>query len=574
MHIDRSMTILVYILPLLAACTGHIPSPNLSNTNLETGPSKTHTLQMQVWEKESGVPFFTGMGQHHHTISTNHPGTQHYFNQGLVLSFAYNHTESVRAFRAAQKLDERCAMCYWGEALALGPNINVTHQGRVIMRDEARIQAYTAIQKAIALKQHASPHEQDYINALAKRYNGNLSINRDGLDQAYMSAMRDLSQKYPQDDTAAALYAESMMNLMPWDYWIDPDTPKILTTEVITVLETLLERSPRHPLGIHLYIHAVESSSKPERAEAAADKLLDLVPGAGHLVHMPSHIYWRVGRYHDAAKANIKAAIVDEKYIATHNAQGFYPVAYYPHNLHFLWAAYSMEGRSLEAIKTAHKVAESISDELITDFPMVELYKTIPILTLTDFGQWQNILAVPQPPANRPYSNAIWHYARALAHIRLKNIAAARTEQVNLALLQKNPGIAALDTLDYPASSLLHIADQLIFGELLMAEGKQSEAITALNNAVTIQDSLPYMEPPFWYYPTRHMLGKVLLDIGRFEQAEKVYRENLKNYPKNGWGLYGLKRSLDAQGKPSDDIKKAFIEAWQHADIILPASRF
>ena len=566
MDLHRISLILFCIAVLLTGCAQQI----LQSSRL----AEDFLQQKREWEQETCVPVLSGMGEHHHAITTRHPGAQRYFNQALVLSFAYNHAESVRAFRAAQKLDSRCAMCYWGEALALGPNINVTHHGKVVMTDEARVQAFAAIQKAVALMHHASDKERDYISALATRYNGDLTTVRDRLDQAYMEAMRALTRKYSFDDDAAALYAESMMNLMPWDYWLDPDTPKALTVEVIKILESVLERSPRHPLGIHLYIHAVESSSNPGRAEKAADILLDLVPGAGHLVHMPSHTYWRVGRYSDAAKANMKAAAVDEAYIAACNAMGFYPAAYYPHNLHFLWAAYSMEGRSRDAIETAYKVAESISEELVTEFPVVEFYKTIPLLSLAGFGKWQEILAKPQPPVHRALSNAIWHYARALANIRLGYIDAAQTDHDRLIELKTDVGIAALDAMDYPASKLLQIADFLVAGERFMAQGKQLQAISAFEHAVVVQDGLPYMEPPYWYYPTRHTLGKALLASGDFARAEMVYRENLKNYPKNGWGLYGLMQSLNAQGKSSDDVKKAFENAWRHADVALSASQF
>ena len=554
------------VMLLLGACA--------QNTIQSTLSDGERVARQELWEQQTGVPLFEGMGEHHHAITTRHPGAQRYFNQGLVLSFAYNHAESVRAFKAAQMLDEHCAMCFWGEALALGPNINVTYQGKAVMSDEARLQAYAALQKAIALKTNVSQRERDYIDALAKRYYGDLSAERDLLDQDYMKAMRNLFEKYPDDDDAATLYVESMMTLMPWDYWIDPDTPKLLTAEVIRVLEQVLERSPRHPLGIHLYIHAMESSSTPERAERAADILLDLVPGAGHLVHMPSHTFWRVGRYNDAAIANSRAVTVDESYIASCNAHGFYPAAYYPHNLHFLWAALSMEGRSQEALDTARKVAASVPDDLIVEFPVVEFYKTIPMLSLSDFGKWQAILDEPLPPEQFVYSNAIWRYARALAQINLNRLEAAQTEYKLLNTAINDESIQKLDELGYPASMLLQITDKLISGELLIVQNKQEQAIAAFKEAVAIQDNLPYMEPPFWHYPTRHSLGKALMASGDYAQAELVYRVNLSNYPKNGWGLFGLMKSLEAQGKSYAEINDAFSQAWQRADVVLKASRF
>lgn len=565
-RIGISLAGIIMVAALFSAC---------AQRNIQTSPAEAlSAVQQKTWIQQTGVPLFEGMGDYHHAVSTHHPGAQRYFDQGMMLSFAYNHAESVRAFRAAQMLDDTCAMCFWGEALALGPNINVTRDGKVFMSDEARVQAFAAIQRAIALKSHATAQERDYIDALAQRYNGDLSTGRDGLDQAYMEAVRSLSGKYPEDDDAASLYAESMMNLMPWDYWLDPDTPKPLTAEVIRVLEKVLERSPRHPLAIHLYIHAVESSSTPERAEQAADILLDLAPGAGHLVHMPSHIFWRVGRYNDAAIANSRAVAVDESYIAACNAQGFYPAAYYPHNLHFLWAAYSMEGRSRDALSMARRVADSVSDAMVAEFPVVEFYKTIPILSLSDFGKWQAILDEPLPPEDWVFSNAIWRYARALALIRLNDSDAARLEYAVLHSIGSDERMQALDAPGYPANAILQIADKLISGELLMAEGQKKQAVAAFEEAVAIQDDLPYTEPPYWHYPTRHTLGKALMKTGEFARAESVYRVNLKNYPKNGWGLFGLMKSLEAQGLPFAEEREAFQQAWQRADVILEASRF
>jgi len=551
---------------LLGACVQNTIQSGLSDSEL--------VAHRGLWEQQTGVPLFEGMGDHHHAISTRHPGAQRYFNQGLVLSFAYNHAESVRAFRAAQVLDDGCAMCFWGEALALGPNINVTYQGKAVMSDEARLQAHSALQKAMVLKVNASERERDYIDALARRYNGDLSTNRDLLDQDYMKAMRSLFEKYSGDDDAATLYAESMMVLMPWDYWIDPDTPKLLTAEVIRVLEQVLERSPRHPLGIHLYIHAVESSSTPERAEVAADILRDLVPGAGHLVHMPSHTYWRVGRYNDAAIANSRAVVVDESYITSCNAHGFYPAAYYPHNLHFLWAALSMEGRSREAIDTARKVTASVPDELIAQFPVVEFYKTIPVLSLSDFGHWQAILDEPLPSAQFVYSNAVWRYARALAQIKLNRPDVAQTEYQQLKAAIHDESIRELDALGYPASELLQIADKLISGELSAAKSQWKQAVADFEEAVAIQDALPYMEPPYWHYPVRHTLGQALMASGDYAGAESVYRVNQDNYPRNGRGLHGLMKSLEAQGKSYVEVNKAFLLAWQRADVVLEAPRF
>ncbi len=522
----------------------------------------------------AGAPLFDGLGSHHHYITRSHPSAQRYFNQGLIIDFAFNHAESVRSFRAAQRLDPKCAMCYWGEALALGPNINVTSNGKVVMSDEDRIAAHAAIQKAVALKDHVSLQENDYIEALAVRYNGDPSTDREPLDLAYVDAMRKLHRKYRDDDDSAALFAEAMMNTMPWDYWLDPDNPKPLTEEVLAALESVLKRSPTHPLAIHLYIHAVEASSSPERAEGPADTLANLVPGAGHLVHMPAHIYWRVGRYHDASEANVRAAAVDEAYIEQCNAQGFYPAAYYPHNIHFLWAASSMEGRSEVAIEAARKVAANVQIEMIEQFPGVEFFNTIPLLALTHFGRWDEVLAEPQPPEHLEFSNGIWHYVRAVAYANLDDLDAARAEREKLVPLRDASDVHFLDTLNFPATSLLKIADELVLGEIAMAGGNADAAIDHFKIAVATQDELPYTEPPFWYYPTRHSLGKALLAAGNASEAEAVYRRDLQDYPRNGWAMYGLILSLKAQGKDPSDVMDNFALVWSEADVTLTSSTF
>lgn len=561
----RVTLLLTAVCFFIGACTS-IKVPSNSDSDL--------AMDIQSWADKTGVPLLADPGGFHHAVTTSSPAAQRYFDQGLVQSFAFNHSESVRAFRAAQMLDEYCAMCYWGEALALGPNINVTSNGRAVMDEQTHRQAYAAIRKAIALKARAGEKERDYIDALAARYGSDASISRGDLDTAYMDAMRKLYQKYPGEDDVAALFAESMMTTMPWDYWIDPQTPKALTAEVIDVLETVLQRSPRHPLAIHLYIHAVEASSTPQRAESAADILRDLVPEAGHLVHMPAHIYWRVGRYHDAAEVNARAAAVDEAYIAACKVQSFYAAAYYPHNLHFLWAAYSMEGRSQAAIATARKVAASVSFEMIAHYPAVEFFKTIPVLALANFGRWHDVLKLPMPPDHLQFSHGIWRYARVLAHAGLGDPEAARAEYAELAAIRKTANLALLDKQDYPATLLLRIADELAQGEILMVRKEYAEAIAVFKEAVSLQDQLPYTEPPFWYYPVQLSLGKALLAAGDYAQAEMVYRDNLKHYPKNGWALYGLKQSLRMQGKDFVEIQREFDQAWQYADIDLVASRF
>ena len=523
---------------------------------------------------KAGAPLFDGMGDHTHPITTNNKYVQRYFDQGLTIDFAFNHAESARSFRAGQTLDPNCAICFWGEALALGPNINVTSNGSVIMADQERLAAYAAIQKAVSLKNKVSEKERDFIDALATRYNGDTASPRGPLDLAYAEAMRELSHKYPEDDDAASLFAESLMNTMPWDYWIDAYNPKPLTVEAIEILEKVMARNPRHPMALHLYIHAVESSSQPERAEAAADILLDLVPGAGHLVHMPSHIYWRVGRYADASESNIMAAAVDEAYIAACNAQGFYPAAYYPHNIHFLWASSSMEGRSEIAIEAGEKVAKNVRLEMIDQFPGVEFFKTVPMLSLVQFGLWDRVLELDPPAERLEYANAIWHYARSVAYSNKGNIESAQKEREMIESLKDTNDVLHLDSIYYPASMLLEIADSLALGEIAISNNDYQSAIQYFANAVSVQDALPYTEPPFWYYPTRLSLGKAYLLSDQADEAEVVFEENLKRYPRNGWALYGLIQALETQNKDSSMVQEQFDIIWQNADVELTSSRF
>jgi tetratricopeptide (TPR) repeat protein len=538
----------------------------------EDDPAKSANDELTM---KAGAPLFEGMGKFTREITTKDPGAQKYFNQGMVLAFGFNHAESIRSFKAAQKLDDTCAMCFWGEALATGPNINVTSNGKAVMSDDEKKNAWAALQKAVERKGNASQVEQDFIGALTRRYSEDIKADREPLDKAYADAMRDLHKKYPDDDEAATLFAEALMDTMPWDYWLGDGRAKPETAEVLDTLEAVIKRTPEHPLALHLYIHAVEASKDPGRAEKAADTLANLVPGSGHLVHMPAHIYWRVGRYNDASEANVRAANVDEEYIAACNAQGFYPAAYYPHNIHFLWAASSMEGRSKLAIESARRVAKNVKVEQIKEFPTVELFKTIPILALVQFGKWDDVLKEPEFPENFDYSNAIRNYARGVAYSRKGEIEKAKAERTGIAQAMKTVTVSFLDKNDYPASELLKIADKLLEGEIAMAQKKYPAAVAAFQAAVDRQDALPYTEPPFWYYPTRQSLGMALLESGDNSKAEAVYKKDLEIYPRNGWSMFGLLQSLEAQNKSDEaaEVKKKFDNVWQKSDIKLTSSR-
>lgn len=561
----RSLFGIGLLLVLAAGCAA--PESSSEQSDSENAVKSDQLALAQ----RAGAPLFDGMSDYQMPITTDSADAQRYFDQGMVLSFAFNHAESIRSFRAAQTLDPSCAMCFWGEALATGPNINVTSKGKVIMSAADRKAAFAALSQAEALKAAVSPRERAYIDALAQRYNGNPDTPREPLDLAWAAAMGELAGQYPEDMTAAAIYAEALMNTMPWNYWSDDGIAKPETSAVIDSLDRVLVKEPDHPLALHLYIHALEASNDPGRAEAAADRLANLVPGAGHLVHMPSHIYYRIGRYNDAAEANIKAADVDEAYIASCNAQGFYPALYYPHNIHFLWAASTMQGQSALSIESARRVVANVRVEQVKAFPTVEFFRTVPLLSLVRFGKWDEILAEPHPHEGFMFAKSIWHYARGVAFSAQGQTSDAKAELGALIPLKDDVSVRFLDSRDYPGSMLVGIAIELLQGEIAYRQGDYDIAIEHFEQAVATQDLLPYTEPPFWYYPTRQSLGAALLANGQLTESEAVFRRDLELYPHNGWSMFGLAQSLEAQGKSdeADDMRHHFDAAWQFADIEL-----
>jgi tetratricopeptide (TPR) repeat protein len=516
------------------------------------------------------VPLFDDLGTHHHPISTSSASAQAYFDQGLVLTFGFNHDQAVRSFRQAAALDPDCAICWWGVALALGPNINAP------MGPEAGEEAWAALERARALAPNASAVERDYIDALAPRYAAEPPEDRSALDRAYAQSMRELHERYPNDLDAATLYAEAVMDLTPWDYWTPDGKPRERTPEVLATLELVLERDPKHPGANHYYIHAVEEYF-PEKAVPAAERLRAIAPDAGHLVHMPSHIFYRVGRYTDAQASNDLAIAADEAYFAWCRSGGFYRAAYYPHNVHFLWAAASMGGRSDLALTASRKLAAK-TEGLHAEYPFVEEFLATPMQTLVRFGRWDAVLGEPRPADGRPYQLGIWHYARGVAQVRLGALDEARAELAALRAVAVQPAATELIVAGgtAPAATLLEIGAHELAGEIAAAEGDVDTAVAELERAVSMQDALVYMEPPPWYYPVRQALGAVLLDAGRPGDAEAVYRIDLKKYPENGWSLFGLAQSLEQQGRADDAalVQRGFVTAWQQADVMLPASRF
>ena len=531
------------------------------------------TNQGDTLAQRAGAPLFEGMGDYHMPITTGDPDAQRYFDQGMVLAFGFNHAESIRSFRAAQTLDPQCAMCFWGEALATGPNINVTNNGKAVMAPAERVSARSAIDAALALIDGVTPKEQDWIRALDARYDGQSDTSRDPLDRAWADALAEMAERYPDDTTVASVYAEALMNTMPWDYWGPNEEAKPDTQAVIASLEAVMAADPNHPLALHLYIHALEASSNAAKAEAAADRLADLVPGSGHLVHMPSHIYFRVGRYQDSAMANIRAAEVDEAYIAQCNAQGFYPALYYPHNIHFLWASATMQGQSALSLDSARRVVANVRVEQVEQFPTIQFFRTVPMLSLVRFARWEEILVEPEPYEPFAFARAIWHYGRGVAHAALGDAEAALTELAAIEALEPEVDEIFMGNV-YPARDLLGIAKSLLIGEVAYRSGDAAAAVLAFEEAVSLQDALPYTEPPFWYYPTRQSLGAALLVSDRVAEAQAVFEADLDQYPMNGWSMFGLAEALRRQGDntAAAEVTARFETVWQFADVSLKTS--
>lgn len=520
------------------------------------------------------IALLGNLGDHHYPISTGSEMAQRYFNQGLMLTYGFNHELAIQSFQAALKLDPACAMCYWGIAYALGPNINAPMEGAAVP------QAYAAIQKAQELAPRASAVEQALIAALAKRYAAEPVEDRSSLDKAYADAMRQVVKQYPNDLDAAALFAEALMDLMPWNYWTKDGQPTEYTNEIVTTLESVIARNPDHAGANHFYIHAVEASQTPERAIPSAQHLEGAVPGAGHLMHMPAHAYWRTGRYADAYRVNITAVHSDEQIVGGKPDQGshtLYSLLYYPHNIHFLMAAAQMQGRSQEAIAAARRVASDIPLSAYQEVAAMEDFMPLPYFALVRFGKWEEILQEPQPDAQFQYATAIWHWARGLAYTRQGQLDQAAAESEQLAAIAQTDTIKGLTLYSFAqASTMLDIAGHVLAGELAGAQGDNVKMIAELEKAVEIQDNLHYIEPPAWHYPVRHNLGAALMQLERFAEAEAVYREDLRQYPENGWSLFGLAQSLQAQSKTAEaaEVQQRFEAAWQEADVQLSASRF
>ncbi len=517
-----------------------------------------------------GAPMFKGLGTHHHAISTRNRKTQAYFDQGVRLLFGFNHAEAIRSFREAARLDPKCAMCWWGVAFALGPNINLP------MPDDAVKPAMQALAQARAREKFASPEDREWIEALATRYSADPKAPRGPLDEAFAQAMGKLWHDHPEDLDAGTFYAEAMMDTQPWDYWQnDGVTPKGHALEIVSTLEGIIKRAPNHPGALHLYIHAVEATTTPERAEAAADRLETLMPGAGHIVHMPSHIYYRVGRFADAARVNELAARTDEQYIATCHAQGFYPVGYYGHNIHFLWTSSEMLGRYQASIDAARRLNKAVGADAAKMGPQAQLYFFTPVATLLRFGKWDAVLAEPMPAEDLKLDLVMAHLARGFAYANKGDKLHAQAERAALADLVIDKTLASYGP-TIPSVAMAQLSLDELDGEIARTSGDLDTTIADFTKAAAEEHALPYTEPPYWHEPVSHLLGAALLQAKRAKEAEAVYRESLASYRLDGWALNGLVLALDAQGKAAEaaEARAEFVKAWQLADTTLVSSRF
>ena len=552
----RSLTVAISIAILAATCTF------AADTSSQPAASSAQASSAQAESKTPKYePLYGGLGDVHHPVTTNSALAQKYFDQGLAFDYGFNHDEAYESFAAAAQIDPKMAMADWGIALVLGPNYNLPG-------NEERMKiAYDAIKRAQSMEADAKPEERDLIDALSKRYgpDGKQTPER---EQAYADAMRPVAHKYLDDPDVQALFAESLMDLHPWQLWTADGKPGPNTEEIVATLERTLKTHPDHLGANHYYIHAVEASPHPERALASARRLPKLAPAQGHLVHMPSHIYIRTGMNYDADTANEAAIRADQTFLAKSHETGMYPMMYATHNVQFLWYAEMMEGRGRDALKTARELKDMVPLEVVKAMPMAEVFWPAPYWAMARFSEWDQILAEPAPPKEFAFTTGMWHYARGLAFAAKGKPDEAAAEQKALdANVQAVPADMEAGPNNH-ARDLMKVASSLLAGSSARARGEHQQAIRDFTDAVKAQDALSYDEPPSWYYPTRETLGAEMLAAGNNKGAEEVFRADLKKNRDNPRSLYGLAQSLRAEGriKEAAVIEQRFTKAWSHAD--------
>ena len=537
----------------------------LASSAAASAQEHTHPPSQPTAQAAAATPLYDNLGTLEHPVTTSSPTAQQYFNQGLRLVYGFNHDEAIKSFKEGLKHDSTCAMCYWGIAYALGPNINLP------MDTAAARPAHAAAQKALKYSSSITPRERAYIQALAKRYTSDPSANRAPLDSAWANAIGEVSRRFPADDDAAALYGEALMDLRPWNYWTNGGRAKAPSTlEALRVLEPVVTRNLNHPGACHYYIHAIEASNEAAKALTCAERLGSLMPGAGHLVHMPTHIYIRLGKWDVAADRNVHAVHADEQYINERRPTGVYPMAYYPHNYHMMWYALNMLGRSEDALKAAQGVVKNVPADVVRQAPPLEYFSPTVLFTLARFSKWDDILREAAPPKDLRYTTGVWHYTRGLAYTAQDKLDSAAVERDKLqAIAKASPADAYANLNSVP--SLLAIAENHLQGEMAAKRGRTDAAVRHLEKAIAGEDELTYDEPPPWYLPIRQRLGGVLLEAGRPGEAEKAFREDLVRRPENGWSLHGLAQSLRAQTrvKEATAVEERFRNAWKGADVDL-----
>ena len=517
-------------------------------------------------------PLYSDLGTITYTVTTDSEEAQAYFNQGLRFIAGFNHAEAVRSFQAAQNLDPKCALCAWGEAYALGPNINAA------MSPEAGAKALEAAQRAQKKAVDASPREQALIAALQKRYGDRAAQRPAPFNTAFADAMVEVQATYPKDYEIALLTADAIMTESPWQYWeADGRTPSGRVAKAVELVESVLSYNPKHPGAIHQYIHLVEASTTPERAEPYADQLHGLMPGAGHIVHMPSHIYYRLGRYLDSLETNIEAVAVDEAYFERPEAikGGMYEFGYYPHNIHFVLVSAQMAGDRIRTLKFADKLDALLPIEMVNTAPWVQPVKASVLFAYAQFGSHEQVMDLPDPGELSPYVKAMWHYTRAVSLARVGESALALQEVDEIAALNEQADFKALIRGGVPAPTLLSIAQQVALGRIAQADGDLDAAIAHFEAGVSLQDMVNYMEPPYWYYPVRQSLGAAYMAVGRIDDAEQAFKASLINVPNNGLVLYGLAETYKKRGDAvaTSATEDLLLNAWAGAAADLDLSK-
>lgn len=567
----------ILLIPFLFwGCTGNSDhANNLPHDEFASdhqGCCAPEILDKRWYSSGKKAPMFKGLDGMHFGISTKSKEAQAYFDQGLMLSFGFNHAEAGRSFFEAARQDSGCAMGWWGFAYVLGPNYNGGMEKDNFQR------AHSAVQKAKSLTGSCTAKEKDLVDALTLRYSIDSTIARSFLDSSYAAAMRLVYQKYPDDVTVGLLFAESLMDLHPWNLWKKDGTVQPWTPEILSVIEKCLKAEPRNAGANHFYIHATEMSQQAEVAEANADLLRNLVPGSGHLVHMPSHTYIRIGRYHDGVVANQKAVEVDSLYMDACHAQGVYPLAYYPHNYHFIAACGTLSGESKLALKGALATARHAHKKLLREpgWATLQHYYATPWFVQVKLGLWKDILHSPAPENDLKYPTVIWHYAQGMAQLAQNKSRKAALHLSEMKRIMKDTALKPLTI--WGINSILDvctIASKTLEGEIKAKEKKYPEAILLLKEAVAKEDALNYNEPPDWFFSIRHHLGAVLLDAGKFQEAIIIYKEDLQTYRHNGWALKGLMNAWEKLGdqKKFSEVKQQFESAWKNSDITIASSR-